>query len=802
MRRLAAIDWLLLGTSLPILLIGLVGSVVHGVRGDCVVPTFWPTSAADGQSYPVVEQIWSYSGSEASPLAVGDRLLRLEGNDLRGVSHAGFMLRWAQMVRAGARSLLVTIERGSVRSDVRVSLAPGYYFPPTNGPWWGALPAMVSIAGTALLLLVRAPHWHLARRNYVASVLFAFFYTPDFSIPAGPYCEFILDLLVLPLANGLLLWNLNEFLPGLGLWGTGQRALAWSLALLQSASMAALFWLPNAGLVATSMQGLAGVAFFIAFFVALARVYQRAAPLGRRQIKWVVYGFYVAYLSWGLLDATLLLDLPEWTSTISAATLIAQVAMPLGFLVAIAYYQFLDIDRLFSATLSYSVLAILGVAMVLGVMPAAARAASDVFGLDPATGQLLVSLGLAAVLVPAHRIVQPWIDRWLFPERATLEQGFEQLLGEISRTADLQALTELIGERLDALLRPAVVVLYARAGDLFTPLAARGRSAPPAFAARSALVAALQERTTPLAAKRWTARWATSLTPFERAAIETLDVAVLVPIRRGAELAAFWCLGAKRSGDIYTPTDLALLGAAAGTTSDRLLALGETRLAEHPSRGPVLSEEEPMPAIADSATDESAIPNPQSAMEPPCVFRQEGEFWTLAYRGKTARLRDTKGLSYIACLLAQPGRELHVRDLATMNQPSDASNGSGPVGVEGDLGAILDARATAQYKERLAEARQELDAATAAGDLGQAAQARHEIESITEQLAAAYGLGGRPRTAGDPTERLRKAVSNRIRHALDRISATHPELGRHLTNAVSTGFVCTYRPEHPVAWRL
>jgi hypothetical protein len=122
--------------------------------------------------------------------------------------------------------------------------------------------------------------------------------------------------------------------------------------------------------------------------------------------------------------------------------------------------------------------------------------------------------------------------------------------------------------------------------------------------------------------------------------------------------------------------------------------------------------------------------------------------------------------------------------------------------MEGDLGAILDARATTQYKERLADARQELEEATAAGDLGQAARLRHEIETIAEQLTAAYGLGGRPRTAGDPAERVRKAVTNQIRRALDRIRATHPELGHHLSIALRTGFLCAYRPEHPVAWRL
>ena len=184
--------------------------------------------------------------------------------------------------------------------------------------------------------------------------------------------------------------------------------------------------------------------------------------------------------------------------------------------------------------------------------------------------------------MPAQRVVRPRIDRLLFPQRVALEQGFAHLLAAISSCADMQELTRLVGERLDALLQPAAAVVYARAqadDEVFTPLAVRGRPAPPAFAAQSTLITALQERTTPLAAERWTARRSASLTPFERAAIETLEVAVLVPFHRGPDLVAFSCLGPKRSGDIYTPTDLAWLGAVAGKVSDRLLALDATAVA-------------------------------------------------------------------------------------------------------------------------------------------------------------------------------------------------------------------------------
>ncbi|MBI1814784.1 MAG: zinc ribbon domain-containing protein [Deltaproteobacteria bacterium] len=577
--RLAAGDWLLLGTLLPVCVFGIVMTVVHGVRGDFVIAPFFVSSAPDEQSYPTVYRLLSSPSAEASPLAVGDRLLRLEGSDLRGVSNAGFILRWSQVAQAGARSLLLTIERGSVRSDVRVPLVPGYFFP--GNPWWATLPFIVGTVGTALLLLVRAAHWHLARRWYVASLLLAFSFTPYFSISTAPWAELIIDMLVLPLSSGLLLWNLNEFLPGLRLWGRGQRAVAWALTLLMSASFAAFFWLPDAGLAAFSMEALVMSGFIVADLVALTRVYQRADLLGRRQIKWVVYGSYVGLLPVGLFNAVVALGVvPEWIGVLFAVAIIAVVAIPLGVLVAIAFYQFLDIDRLFSATLSYSVLAILGLALVLGVMPAASRAASDALGLAPAYGQILFAFALAAIVVPAQRLVRPRIDRLLFPQRLALEQGFEHLLTAISGCADMRELTRLVGERLDTLLQPAAAVVYARAGDVFTPLAVRGRTAPPAFAVQSTLITALQERTAPLAAERWTARQSTSLTPFERAAIETLEVALLVPFRRGADLIAFSCLGPKRSGDIYTPTDLAWLGAVAGKVSDRLLALDATAVAE------------------------------------------------------------------------------------------------------------------------------------------------------------------------------------------------------------------------------
>src|SRR5262249_30176663 len=47
----------------------------------------------------------------------------------------------------------------------------------------------------------------------------------------------------------------------------------------------------------------------------------------------------------------------------------------------------------------------------------------------------------------------------------------------------------------------------------------------------------------------------------------------------------------------------------------------------------------------------------------PVPFRRQGEYWTIGRADASFRLRDTKGLGYLATLLRHPGREFHVLDL-------------------------------------------------------------------------------------------------------------------------------------------
>jgi hypothetical protein len=116
--------------------------------------------------------------------------------------------------------------------------------------------------------------------------------------------------------------------------------------------------------------------------------------------------------------------------------------------------------------------------------------------------------------------------------------------------------------------------------------------------------------------------------------------------------------------------------------------------------------------------------------------------------------------------------------------------------------SVIDEAARTDYKRRIAELEQVIDDADGAGDAEASASARKELDALIEQLASAYGLGGRPRRTPDDIERARKAVTRRIRDAMSRIDRLHPALGRHLPASVHTGGFCCYAPEREVTWTV
>jgi tetratricopeptide (TPR) repeat protein len=204
------------------------------------------------------------------------------------------------------------------------------------------------------------------------------------------------------------------------------------------------------------------------------------------------------------------------------------------------------------------------------------------------------------------------------------------------------------------------------------------------------------------------------------------------------------------------------------------------------------------------------------------VFRKEGEYWTVGYGGKTFRLKDTKGLGYLAHLIRHPATEFHVLDLVggiAGHHEDDETNQlaqglpRGGEGLEregihianlGDAGEMLDDQAKAAYRHRLSELREELDEAKELGNVERAERVEQELDALTKELSRAVGLGGRNRRAASASERARQSVTKTIKAVLERIAKSDAELGDILSRCIRTGTFCSYQPDPDltIAWQF
>jgi class 3 adenylate cyclase len=576
--RLRRVDALLLAIMLPV---GAVALAFHLIEIAAGHPTVWPlpvrlAAAGDVERHPVVEWIFSdWAGGRA--LMPGDILLRAGTHDLAGISTP--LALTVRVLDAAQQELpvpLVLRRRGTVMQlglDVRRQHALEI------APVWAMLSAMV-FSVTGLLLLLRAPRAPASRPLFVALVAAPIYFGSLFpGPPVQTYATLLIRALAVMVVAPCLLQAMLLLVPQtaprtrVGLWWPWVFLLTGLFAF--SSETLSIPFPPDVSRL--WIDPLAWGFWAVSLLVVLTRSFLRADATGRRRIKWLLFGCYLLYVPRVLQSALELLGY-RLALDVLPITVVGMV-LPVCLLIAVARFNLLDIDRLLSVTASSTILGFITCAAVLVGFPRAAAFASDRLGLEPAAGQLVFALALAAVLVPAYRVLRPQIDRLFFRERYALERGVESLLGDLTTCDTPERLLEVSGDRLDALLRSEACVIYARAGDAYAPVFVRGRVVPAAFEAQGPLIAALRSRDRPLVAERWAGRRDTAaLGPFDRAALETLGVAVVLPIRRGQELFGFLCLGGKRSGDVYTSTDVALLGSVAHAISRELLRFDDAEI--------------------------------------------------------------------------------------------------------------------------------------------------------------------------------------------------------------------------------
>jgi tetratricopeptide (TPR) repeat protein len=204
-----------------------------------------------------------------------------------------------------------------------------------------------------------------------------------------------------------------------------------------------------------------------------------------------------------------------------------------------------------------------------------------------------------------------------------------------------------------------------------------------------------------------------------------------------------------------------------------------------------------------------AAEEPDVGVAPSVSFVAADGHRTIVFQGRTTTMRDLKGLRFIARLVAEPGREIHVLDLVAADEgvlrPDAAHPDRSGASTRGDAGLpALDDTARDAYRRRLAEIDDDIDEARRMNDSARVELAEHDREYLVAELRRAVGLGGRHRTVGGSAERARTSVTRSIRYAIGQLAAQQPELAGRLQHCVHTGTYCSYQPDRvaPLAWQL
>jgi tetratricopeptide (TPR) repeat protein len=156
-----------------------------------------------------------------------------------------------------------------------------------------------------------------------------------------------------------------------------------------------------------------------------------------------------------------------------------------------------------------------------------------------------------------------------------------------------------------------------------------------------------------------------------------------------------------------------------------------------------------MAALLREMREEAAVSPVRPTLVPRPVaaeLRADRYGWTLVFDRIEVRVPDSKGMLYLAHLLAAPGEHVSAVDLAGI-----------PVG--GDAGERLDTRARAAVRQRAKDLEGELAEAERANDLGRMEVIRAELAALTDELARSRGLAGRSRRLGSVAERARVNVT-------------------------------------------
>jgi len=542
--RLRVIDRTILVILLPIWLTCLFLHIDLALNNELIRPAILFDHSQKQSQYPIVGEILSEARHLVAiqGIELGDEVLEVNGVSLEGLS--GFRAGLIATAQIGQAPKIIAEFR---RSDM--VFKSEYPFNDLGIPaWWPSLFAL-SFGLVGLVVLLSAPESKTAQAIFPA---FMFFSLSWVVVLGHSELQSLVGMLVFTIcmmfAGPLMLRAILLMPERTAIKSPLAYRSVWIFSLMMISGLSAFTGMPFNTEIGQAMHAGFMAIFYLLILLILARNYIKADEIGRRQLRWIIFGFYLAFVPTMIVTAVIILY-PDKFSLYALAS-VGMPLVPITFLVAITKYNLFDIDRLIGGSISYTLLIILIALLTEAVIEPLVAVTATEHGFDGDQVQLVFVGILAAILIPVQKRWRKTVNKVFFAKGVAVEDTMAILMDTIDAEDhwSKEKLFELVGDELNTAYSPDQWGIFEVNGDDLEIVSGQFKQAIPSDAWQ-----AFARRARP-----------------SNASIGRKKNCLFAPIRIDRELKYLLVLGSKQSGDVYTTTDTGLIASLMLEMADKL----------------------------------------------------------------------------------------------------------------------------------------------------------------------------------------------------------------------------------------